>query len=1470
MSTHIARPVPRRKRSEWLLLLAGLLLVGFFVIYVHLTAVDRVDTNERNRLQVQADVIAYEIQRNLTATNLALTGVLQDYVDSPGVVGPVSDISRRLRALGVAVPGLRAVVMLDANGEVIAASRTDLIGLNLAHRDYFKLARDKPDAHKLYLSAPYTSVMNDLVVSATRVVVGVDGVFAGVLVATLDPEYFTGIFRPTMYAPDVWGFVVHGDGQQVLNFPRKRNIDGTNLNQPGFFFNRHRQSGQTASVLTGAAYAAGEQRVMALRTIQPAVLEMDKALVIGLSREISAIARPLQTQATIYGLFYAALVLLCCGGLYWMQTRRTRLEVLASERDHERLEAADRLKLALRGANLGLWSFHAPTGAGTFDESSRAMLGYTMTDLQDDPEFWRRRIHPDDMPAYNAARTGCMDGSVPFYEVIYRIQHRLGHWVWILGRAQAIERDAQGQAITIMGTHMDITAAKTAEQEVIRTRNELQAVFENMNDAVFVFDPQHRIARINREGRTMLGLFDVDTPFEEVLASVDAVLPNGDPVPPDQWPSRRGLRGQFVRDMQMEIRRRGSDKSVFVELSTAPIREASGAIELLIVTCKDVSERLLTHALRESEARFRTLIEDAPLAIAILRAGLIVYCNPRYRALHGFLETDNLSGIPWSEMISDESRTVLQEQEALIQQDSHTDLMFEAVGVGKDGRRVPVFKTTTRVVLADGPATLVFAQDISAQKLAEAEMLEARNAAEAANRSKAEFLANMSHEIRSPLNAILGLAYLLEQSRLDAGAQDMVRKIRVSGRSLLGIINDILDISKIEAGHMLLEHAPFRLSDVVDNLATTMGIAAGDKNIELIIHPLPAAMANLQGDALRLEQVLVNLTGNAIKFTHAGQVEVRVELVSEKPESPMVRFSVKDTGIGIPPELQANVFSAFTQADSSTTRRFGGTGLGLAICRQLVQLMGGEIGVISTPGRGSEFWFTLPLRQSDMADASSPDMVHVDALVADDSDIALDAVVSIAQRLGWQVHGVHSGEAVLNQVLEAPRDKLPNVVVLDWKMPGLDGLATVRAIREGMPQELCPIVIMATAYSLSSLAMQPGVDMVDAILSKPVTSSTLFNAVMEAQRRRSAAAGLPAALRQVSSPSLAGVRVLVVDDSEINREVAQRILSDQGATVSLAEHGQAALDWLKAQPDAVDLVLMDVQMPVMDGIEATRQLRLLPQFHNLPIVALTAGAFKSQQEAAYAAGMTDFISKPFDVPSTIALIQRLRRRGNPDAAPAEPSAPVPLAPEPLVQNAPTELSVIDVGKGLRIWTDLKVYKTYLRRFVDTYRRAVEEMNASLAQDQRDAAAALAHKLSGVAANMALPDTQRLAAEAERILLSGYDATGVLSRLDAALRLAIEAVERFAPLAVAVDMPPPPSAPATPEVLDALALQLEALLAALDTDNPTPIEAILAQLASILPASELAAIQEAVRDFDFRGAEAHTRKLAQAHGIRSKE
>jgi signal transduction histidine kinase/DNA-binding response OmpR family regulator/HPt (histidine-containing phosphotransfer) domain-containing protein len=726
--------------------------------------------------------------------------------------------------------------------------------------------------------------------------------------------------------------------------------------------------------------------------------------------------------------------------------------------------------------------------------------------------------------------------------------------------------------------------------------------------------------------------------------------------------------------------------------------------------------------------------------------------------------------------------------------------------------------------------------------------------AESANRAKADFLANMSHEIRTPMNGILGLAYLLDRRHLDHESAEMVHKIRNAGRSLQAIINDILDFSKIEAGRLEIEHSPFRLVDVCDNLAAIMAANAGNKEIELAIAPPPHIGGNVLGDALRLEQILINLTGNAIKFTERGGVKVGMTLLSQDERIVRVRFAVSDTGIGIALDKQAHIFSAFSQADASTTRRFGGTGLGLTICRRLVEKMGGEIGVISTPGKGSEFWFTVPFAWVPDAEYAPPELAQLDILVADDSDIARENLVQTARSVGWNATMVDSGEAAIQKIMSRhAQHGHYDVMLVDWKMPGMDGMELAMRLRSTLHDTATPIVLMVTAFSQEELLRHPNIDCVDGVLSKPVTSSALYNGVANAMQRRGGA--LPATAPAVDNQRLPGMRILVVDDSDINREVALRILQAEGAHVELANDGASALAWLCANRDAVDIVLMDVQMPGMDGYEATRRLRDTQACRTLPVIALTAGAFKNHQDAARAAGMDAFVAKPFNVDELIATIQRLTKGQSAGAAPAAGAAP---------QGEPDVWPGIALRQALATWREESAYRTFLRKFASDYGRAGAQLEAWYAQGETAAAAAQVHKLKGGAASLSLPDVAHTAGELELAEHEGGDIAAALRALQDALAVACASIVAYASAAGA-DAPPQQAAAGG----DAAAL-LRELLLALDTDAPDRAIALLDQLAPLIAAAKVAQLRNRIDDFDFRGAEALALSLIMEPGLELEE
>ncbi|WP_050478302.1 response regulator [Herbaspirillum rhizosphaerae] len=676
--------------------------------------------------------------------------------------------------------------------------------------------------------------------------------------------------------------------------------------------------------------------------------------------------------------------------------------------------------------------------------------------------------------------------------------------------------------------------------------------------------------------------------------------------------------------------------------------------------------------------------------------------------------------------------------------------------------------------------------------------------AESATRAKSSFLSNMSHEIRTPMNAVLGLTYLLEKTALNADQRDLVRKIITAGHSLLGIINDILDVSKIEAGRLEVEHVPFRLSAVLENVVNVTAPNIGDKDVELVVGFNDVGTEHLYGDALRLEQILTNLTSNAIKFTARGEISIHVSLVSQVDDQVMLRFAVTDSGIGIPEDRQQDIFHAFTQEDTSTTRRYGGTGLGLTICRHLVQLMRGEIGVVSEPGKGSQFWFMLPFQIMPHAAEKLPLEGPLTVLVADDNATARAVLADTIKSMGWQVDTVESGEDAISKTMVRLRHNLGyDIFLLDWRMPGMDGLEAARAIREASSSHSQPpIVIMVTAYGRDDVMTSPDAELLDAVITKPVTPSTLYNTIVHVRQRRGGErstrikAGTGA--DKAGAPIVAGddringVRILVVDDSEINREVAKRILEADGAEVIAVGDGNEAVDWLREHPDGVDLVLMDIQMPVMDGYSATHEIRHTLQLPALPVIALTAGAFKAQQEAAMAAGMNGFLSKPYNVDQIISVVRQhiahlsadeLERRRQ--AKPAYASASVITTFPTIIETAASATPGLDVAVGLEAWGSKDVYGKFLGKFAEQYGKTGSDILAHIQAGELAPARTLAHKLRGSAGTLALTDVHRLAGELEG-LLSGADATPAsasdckvkAAELDAALSIARRAINDY--------------------------------------------------------------------------------------------
>jgi PAS domain S-box-containing protein len=932
--------------------------------------------------------------------------------------------------------------------------------------------------------------------------------------------------------------------------------------------------------------------------------------------------------------------------------------------------------------------------------------------------------------------------------------------------------------------------------------NRLAQVVEHTSNAVSIHDQDNRITWINHGFTRVTGYS-----LEEAMGKTQAELFNTPDDP--QLLAKVQAAMALGRGHHTEENYRAKDGHEFwLEKEIQLQYDAHGKHIGFMKIGSDVTERrAIEQEAKRNAALLRGAIDALDEAFVLYDPDdRLVFCNDKYLALYALSADMIVPGNKFEDIV----RAGAERGQYAAAIGNVDEWVAERV-------RHHLASNTTLVQRIDGGRSLRIVErklpdgHIVGFRIDITELVQASEAALAASLSKSQFLANMSHELRTPMNAVLGMLTLLRKTDLSPRQADYATKSENAARSLLALLNEILDFSKIEAGKMALDLHPFRMDQVMRDLSVILAANVGQKQLEVLFDIDPQLPRRLVGDAMRLQQVLINLSSNAIKFTERGEVVISIKVLAQSEVDVSLEIAVRDTGIGIAPEHHASIFGGFNQAEGSTTRRFGGSGLGLAISQHLVGLMGGQIVLESRLGHGSTFHFcvSLPLQAQSSDDLAHEDTVQpplsglsrmaglmelpgmaglagmtaglsaglspLSVLVVDDNATARAIMAEMTQSLGWRVDVAASGEQALGmmQAKEAAKAHY-DVVFLDWQMPGLDGWQTCQRMHDQGLHRQSPIVVMITAHDREMLAQRSAAEqaMLGAYLVKPITASMLFDAIHDARvgghtEGHNAATALPDLAKQ----RLSGMRLLVAEDNANNQQVVRELLEAEGARVEIVNNGQEAIDAIVADlagladpaggaGSSFDVVLMDLQMPVMDGFMATRHIRGALAMHNLPIVAMTANAMASDREACLAAGMNHHIGKPFDLDY---LVKVLRQQASwPGVAQAENGAhanadsdnpnqagAAPLIlPQTLVDAA--TIAQLELRPALaRLGGKQDIYHRMLRTFVSDLKRMPDELHSHLAAGDRLANVRLLHTLKGLAATLGLPGLASAAERAEQ-------------------------------------------------------------------------------------------------------------------------
>jgi PAS domain S-box-containing protein len=1105
-------------------------------------------------------------------------------------------------------------------------------------------------------------------------------------------------------------------------------------------------------------------------------------------------------------------------------------------------------------AQIGIGIYNIQTGENFSNRAQQEMLGYSQEELSRVGQ-WDEIVPLEERASCAQRYAELIQGKRDADENEQHFIRRDGR-VFIGKSRFKLLRDSAGRPQYVVTLTEDITEHRQATNALAASEQLFRTIFERAQIAIGIYNIKSGEHSFNQAQTDQLGYSPEELSHTEQWDKI---------VHPDDRASGARRYGELVQGKcneaeytQRFIRRDG--RVVTATGRFTLIRDSMGKPQYVIALHEDITERVRAEeALAASERLFRSIFENAQIGISVYSIdGKQSFTN---RALHEMLgyNQEELGRVEqWDKIVSPDDRVTSAQRYAELLHGKRDRDEWEQRFIRRDGRMVIANGRFTLIRDAAGNPQIVasLSEDITERKRAEGELITAKEVAEAATKSKSDFLANMSHEIRTPMNAILGMTRLALKTDLTPKQHDYLTKAKAAAESLLGIINDILDFSKIEAGKLSMERTDFRLESVLENLTTLVGQKALEKDLEFLIAVQPDLPNNLVGDPLRLGQVLINLVNNAVKFTHQGEVLVTVNLEEQLPGRVKLRFSVRDSGIGMTPEQAARLFQAFSQADTSTTRKYGGTGLGLSISKKLVEMIGGNIWVESKYGEGSNFLFTAWF---DLGSAETgrkrfiPDLAGIRVLVVDDNAQAREILTESLRAFALNVHSVSSGEDAIRELVSADSLGPYQLVLMDWRMPGLDGLETSRTIKRGNRLKHAPKIVMVTAFGREDIRAEAEKLGIDGFLLKPVSMSLLYDTLLDlfgvARRETLSLASID---KDAHLHDARGIRILLVEDNEVNQQVVREILESAGASVRIANHGGEAVEILVGaeQPLPFDVVLMDLQMPEMDGITATRLLRAKPQLRGLPIIAMTADAMAEAVQACIEAGMNDHVAKPIDPDTLFATIARWTKSRE-----IHTTIEAPGSTQAEHEESVPEIEGVDVAGGLwRLAGNKRLYRDLLGQFAVRHGSAGEQIATALESGDRSTAERLAHSVKGVSGNIGINTMFQLAGQLEKSLReSNADVQALLKAFSSELDRQVQAIQRALKAEAATQQPETSERNFDPMTALPVVERLRVLLQSGNADASTVFARLKDVLGGAADGATMNSLGTAISLFDFDAA-----------------